>query len=274
MNVLIQVLLFVLVSAGPAFAQTVAALSPEQIEKFLLTAKIVNTEDAGNGITDSKRVTMTDGTLTHDAHVQTVDIQKTMVQTPKGPPELNFRDSYRYNIAGYRLARMLGMNNVPVSVERRISGKQAAVTWWTDDVLFEEGGRLELPESQREGPNPQRTALQLYSMRVFDELIQNRDRNKGNIIWTKDWKLWLIDHTRAFRLNAELMAPPVIQRVERTMWEKMRTLTREGLSKEMGSALRRDEIDAMLKRRDAILKVIDERIAQRGENIVLFTMPS
>ena len=38
-------------------------------------------------------------------------------------------------------------------------------------------------------------------MRIWDELIQNRDRNQGNILWTHDWTLWLIDHTRAFRLN-------------------------------------------------------------------------
>ena len=32
--------------------------------------------------------------------------------------ETNFKDTYRYNIGGYRLARLLGMNNVPMSVKR------------------------------------------------------------------------------------------------------------------------------------------------------------
>ena len=274
MSVLIRVALFVLVLAGPAFGQAVAALSPEQIENFLRTAKITSTRDAGDGITNSKRVTMTNGTLTHDAHVQTIDIQKPIVEFSKGPPELNFRDSYRYNIAGYRLARMLGMTNVPVSIERRISGRDAAVTWWTDEVLFDERTRLNLPEGKREGPNPERTELQLSMMRVFDELIQNRDRNRGNIIWTKDWKMWLIDHTRAFRLGNELLAPQVVQRCERTMCEKMRTLTLEGMTKEMGSSMNKDEINALLKRRDAILKLIDDRIGRRGTEVVLFTLPS
>ena len=39
------------------------------------------------------------------------------------------------------------------------------------------------------------------SLRIFDELIQNRDRNTGNLLWTTDWKMWMIDHTRAFRLG-------------------------------------------------------------------------
>ena len=51
-------------------------------------------------------------------------------------------------------------------------------------------------------------------MRVFDELIQNRDPNAGNLLWTSDWKMWLIDHTRAFRLAKELLKPEALERVE------------------------------------------------------------
>ena len=52
-----------------------------------------------------------------------------------------------------------------------------------------------------------KTTKQIQIMRVFDELIQNRDRNQGNILWTNDWTMWLIDHTRAFRLGKELLKP-------------------------------------------------------------------
>ena len=79
------------------------------------------------------------------------------------------------------------------------------MTWWIDDVQFDEKGRLK--EKNILGPNPERTTKQVQVMRVFDELIQNRDRNQGNILWTKDWTLWMIDHTRAFRLGKELLKP-------------------------------------------------------------------
>jgi hypothetical protein len=37
-------------------------------------------------------------------------------------------------------------------------------------------------------------------MYVFDALIYNEDRHAGNILFTpSDWKVHLIDHTRAFR---------------------------------------------------------------------------
>jgi hypothetical protein len=36
-------------------------------------------------------------------------------QTAMGT-ELNFRDTWKFNVAGYKLDRLLGMNMVPVSV--------------------------------------------------------------------------------------------------------------------------------------------------------------
>ena len=52
-------------------------------------------------------------------------------------------------------------------------------------------------------------------MRVFDELIANTDRNVGNLLWTTDGKMWMIDHTRAFRLQPTLKAPQLLQRCDR-----------------------------------------------------------
>ena len=274
--VFVSVLL--VVARGPAVAQEAApapakvSLSPEQIEAFLLNARIVSSRGAGNGVTNSRRVTMTDGTITHDAHVQTVDISRNIFEAPGAAPELNFKDTFRYNLAGYRLARLLGMDNVPASVERKVDGKSAAVTWWVDDVMMDELARRKKPEAEQSGPNPQRTAMQLQVMRVFDELIQNRDRNAGNLLWTSDWKMWLIDHTRAFRLGDKLLKPEQIQRCERSLCEAMRGLTKEALVKAMNRTLTGLEIDAILDRRTAILKQIDDRIARRGEAVVMFSL--
>jgi hypothetical protein len=38
-------------------------------------------------------------------------------------------------------------------------------------------------------------------MRVFDQLIYNTDRNTGNVLYDTGWRLWGIDHTRAFRVR-------------------------------------------------------------------------
>jgi hypothetical protein len=120
--------------------------------------------------------------------------------------------------------------------------------------------------------DPSRVASYIHIMRVFDELIQNRDRNAGNALWTTDWRMWLIDHTRAFRVGRELLKPQLLERCERTLCDKMRTLTAPAMTEAMDGILLKPEIDALLVRRDLILKLFDERIAQRGEGAVLYTL--
>ena len=109
-----------------------------QMEEFLHSAKIVSTKRTAVGITGSLRAKMTDGTITHDAHIQSIDEAKQSMQTALGT-ELNFKDSWKYNIAAYRLDKLLDLNMIPVSIERKIPGiGTAAVTWWVDDVLMDE----------------------------------------------------------------------------------------------------------------------------------------
>ena len=252
--------------AAPA---TVVSLTPAEMEQFLLKAEVVKKEGAKKGVTNTIRATLSDGRITHDAQIQTVDIEKAVFEAGRHT-ELNFKDTYRYNIGGYRLARLLGMENVPMSVKRRVDGDDAAVTWWIDDVQFDEEGRLK--HAQRHGPNPERTAKQLATRLVFDELIQNRDRNQGNFIWTKDWTLWLIDHTRAFRLGKELLKPEQLTRCDRALLTAMRGLTFSAMEKAMGDVMRKDEMEAVITRRDLLIKHFEDRIARIGEASVLFTM--
>jgi hypothetical protein len=266
---LIGLLLFVL-NVSPLAAQSVkpaAALSPEAMERFLLTAKMVSSRDAGDGITNSQLATFTDGTITHDVHIQTIDEFKMVVNTPR-MSEVNFRDTYRYNIAAYRLAMLLGMDNVPMSVERNINRRQASVTWWIDDVLMSERERI---KTNDEGPDASRYAMQVHLRRVFDELIQNRDRNVGNIIWTKDWKMWLIDHTRAFRLSEDLVNPPLLQRCDQALCAALKTLTVDRVKTAVGRSLMSNEVEALVARAEAIVKHFDGLVAERGEGRVMYT---
>ena len=109
-------------------------------------------------------------------------------------------------------------------------------------------------------------------MRVFDELIQNRDRNQGNILWTSDLTMWLIDHTRAFRLGRSSSSRNSLTRCDRGLLERLRAITPEALAQAVGSSLTKQEQEALLIRRDRIVKHYDDRIARLGEPVVLFTM--
>jgi hypothetical protein len=133
---------------------------------------------------------------------------------------------------------------------------------------MDEGSRVEKAASD---PDAQRMASQIHIMRVFDELIYNTDRNLGNVLWDTSWKMWLIDHTRAFRLAPDLRRPATLERVERTLFAGMKGLTRESITAAVGNSLTREEVDALLRRRDVIVKLFDGRIAERGEGAVLYT---
>lgn len=244
-------------------------LTPEQMETFLLNAKIIKMRPAPEGITGTRRATLSDGTLTHDASVQVVDQSRALFEAGKYS-EVNFKDTYRYNIAAYRLARLLELDNVPMSVERQVEGRPAAVTWWIDDVVMDEGDRVKKKANDSDG---QRRVAYLYRYRAFDELIQNRDRNLGNLLYTWDWKMWMIDHTRAFRQGRNLLKPDQLTRIERSFFENLKKLTPVSVAEAVGTSLIKQEIDALIARRDVMVKLLEEKIAQRGEAVVLFTFP-
>src|ERR1051325_7570869 len=78
-------------------------LSVEQMEEFLKVAKIVKVKELSTGVTNSRRASLDDGTIEHDAHVQSIDEAKAVFQGDRGT-EMNFRDSWKFNVAAFRLA--------------------------------------------------------------------------------------------------------------------------------------------------------------------------
>ena len=249
---------------------TPAVFTPQEMEALLLKGRITNPRGTVRGITGAQRVTLTDGQRTHDAQVQDINTFGKVVDVGARGIQLNFRDTYRYNIAAYRLARLLGLDNVPMSVPRNVDGKPAAMTWWIDDVAMDESVRRRATDTM--GPDPDRTNAYLHILRVFDELIQNTDRNSGNLLWTRDWTMWMIDHTRAFRTDPKLLNPSILERCERNLFAALKTLTRGTLMRAVGDSLLEPEADAVLSRRSALVRLFDDRIAKLGEEQVLYTL--
>jgi len=178
-------------------------LTREQIKQFLLTAKVVNSREAKKGITHTLRLTLSDGTVTHDASFQPVDEHKREMQFA-AKTELNFVDSYKYNIAAYALAELLSMDDMlPVYVERKWAGKVGSLSWWLP-VKMDEAERY---KQKITPPDLDAWNNQMYKIRVFDQLVSDSDPNLTNVLIGENWKIWRIDFTRAFRLNKELNDP-------------------------------------------------------------------
>ena len=246
--------------APPAPSNTIAAvpvappLPDAEIEQFLKEAKFVRARDTKKGVTGSLQASFTDGTRTHDVHIQTIDESKREFRSQQGV-EFDFRDSWMFNIAAYKIDRLIGLNMVPVSVPRHHRSTPAAFTWWVDDVLMDEGDRL---KKKIEAPDRRQWSTQTVMMRLFDELIANIDRNMGNILYARDWRLWAIDHTRAFRKNSSLKRPSHVTRCDRVVFERLKALDRDTLRREVGKFLDDGQIKALLARRDQIVKKLED----------------
>jgi hypothetical protein len=240
---------------------------------FLKTAKVVAAKPIGKGITGALRLTLSDGSLTHDAAFQAVDQAskaQDIRQGRKRAGELMFVDSYRYNIGAWELARLIGLDYMmPATVERRHNGAIGALSWWVDDVLMDQ------EERERTSANPPAgqhvtLARQWQLMLIFAELVRDTDRNKGNVLYTRDWRLIMLDFTRAFRTQGVLRAPDNLLGCDRNVLAKLRTLTAADISEAAGRHLTKQEISALLQRRDLIVEHFDKLVMQRGEAAVLF----
>ena len=232
---------------------TAPTLTEEEQEVFLKKAKIVRTRGSGKGVTNTLRATLSDGAITHDAQIQTIDESMQVFKGNQGV-EFNFKDSWRYNVAAYRLNRILQLGRIPVSIERSHNGKSGAFTWWIDDVMMDEGERI---KTRAQVPDTEDWNRQMWHVRIFDQLIYNVDRNLGNLVIDKGWRVWMIDHSRAFRLMEELKAPKDLRKIERGAFERLKAIDRPTVDKAVGNYLTNDEKRRMLQRRDAIVKLFE-----------------
>jgi len=264
--------LLVILAAAPVGADEQAPPTDEQLA-FLKEAKVVASRPIGKGITGALRLTLSDGRLTHDAAFQSVDEKASARDIREGRKragELRFVDSYRYNIAAWELSRLLSLDEMmPATVERRHNGTIGALSWWVDDVLMDEAER----ERTKAGPPAGGTVAMVRArqrMMVFAELLYDTDRNKGNVIYTRDWRVVMLDFTRAFRTHPTLRRPEVLESCDRNLLARLRVVTKQDVTGIVGSRLTPEEVDAMMKRRDLIVQHFDRLVKEKGEAAVLY----
>jgi len=266
--------LALLLSPQVSYAQTAPAPTPEltveQIKDFLKTAKVGRVRDTAKGVTAPRRMTLTNGTITHDAVFQAIDERQTVAHLTGGrgaQTELNFVDSYKYNIAAYEIATLLGIEYMmPVYVERRWNGQVGSISWFVATQM-DESERL---KKKIEPPSPAGWNNQMYRMRVFSALLRDTDRNLTNVLITPDWKVMMIDFSRAFRLQPELLHIKDLNRIDRDLLAKLETLNRDDIKRVADDFLTKAELDALFQRRDLLVAHFKKLVAELGEEKVLY----
>ena len=245
-------------------------LTRDEMRQFLLTAKVTKSRDIGKGVTRPLRLTLTNGTLTHDGAFQSVD-EVGRFENLRGTggvgAELSMVDAYRYNLAAESLAVALGLQDmVPVHVERRWNGRVGALSWWVDTLMDE----AERRQKGVEPPNADAWNRQMYRMRVFAALVRDTDRNLGNVLITPDWRIVMIDFTRAFRIQPLLGDTASLPRCDRAMLTRMQGLTADGVKQIVKEQLTPAEIESVLKRRDLLVTHFQQLALKRGEAAVFY----
>jgi hypothetical protein len=249
-----------------AVAADEPTLTKEQIKQFLMTAKVVGSHEAKKGITGTSRLTLSDGTVTHDASFQAIDEHKAVKQLAMGT-EMNFVDSYKYNIAAYALAELVGMDDmVPVYVERKWGGNVGSLSWWLP-VKMDEAERY---KKKLTAPDVDAWNNQMYKIRVFDQLVSDTDPNLTNVLIGENWQIWRIDFSRGFRLNKDVKEPKDLVRCDRQLLEKLKALDANELTEKTKKYLTKDEVKAVMARRDKIVAQFQKMIAEKGESEVLY----
>jgi len=275
-------LLVPLVSVAGSWMWSAAALAQDQpasdkpkftcaeMEQHLRDAKIGDQRNIPKGVTLPKRATLTsdDGKIVHDANIKTIHESKTSFTSSRGT-ELNFKDWWEFDVAGYELAKLLDLNMVPPYVERKVGGKSASVSWWIDDAMME----VDRVHKKLAPPDLDTWNKEMYTLRVFNQLIYNTDDNLTNVMISPDWHIWMIDFTRSFRTHKDIAQVKNLVQCDRKMLGKMKELNKDVLKEKMGRYLTGTEIDGLLARRDKIVKFFEDEVAKKGEGVVLFDLP-
>jgi hypothetical protein len=244
-------------------------LSSDEMAEFLRTAEVVEVVDLkSKGITRPRKATLTDGRQTIDAVFKNVDEFHQKVQLSAGRTVFRLKDSYRHEIAAYELARLLDLDLVPATVERKIGGQTGSLTVWVYDSMTEwERAKVKMIPP----PDPADWNNQMHTVRLFLQLTWDTDYNNvSNLLIGPNWKIWKIDSSRAFLADKRLRREGTLTRFSRQVLAALEALTREQVDDRLGPWLESHQIKALWARRDRILKLAEKRIAERGEAQVLF----
>jgi hypothetical protein len=239
-------------AADPVDAKTWIGKAAEY-EDYLRAAEIVSMQDIGSGVTHPKRARLAPGGPFDSFAFKS--IQPGLYE--------GFQESYKSEIAAYEIDKLLELNMVPPTVERKIKGETgAAIMWVKPTRSFKDmGGVPDAPPQYFEFFN-----RQMVRAKMFDDLIGNLDPNLGNWLVDPAWDLILIDHSRA--LTIRTMMPHALARVDAALWDRMKALTVESLTPALGKWLGRAEIGAIIDRRNKMEKEIDKLVKARGEDAV------
>jgi hypothetical protein len=222
-----------------------------EFETYIRTAAIERIANVGTGVTHPRHAFFAPGGLAGG-----VVLKNLPPRTTQG-----FFESYKSEIAAYELDKLLRLDMVPPTVEREVDGHPLSAQLWLDGVRTFGDVKNEAP------PDGRAWLFQVNRQKLFDDLIANIDDNAGNLAIDAAWNLILVDHSRCFTKTTKLPFP--LTQIDRAFYERVKALDASTLEPSLSPWLERGALEALLKRRDAIVRTIDGLVGERGDGAVL-----
>jgi hypothetical protein len=237
----------------------------EEVLEFLRTAEVVSTKVIEGSLNRPlKLLLLKEGVRAH-AIFRTVNVERETMRNVQEHAR-GFRDHYEYEVAAYELSRLLGLDNVPPAILRNFGRERGSVQLWVEQAMG-------VGERLSHGIDKQYEQFWLFqkqNMAVFDNLIYNFDRHPGNMLVDSRGQAWFIDHTRAFKKLPALNGRADIKVCQRSLYEKLRQLNSEAVQERLDPYLTKVEIDALMARQKKLVKFLEKKIKQYGEDAILF----
>jgi len=240
-----------------ALTQNVDNLDRQSIEKFLKTAKDISVEKNRGRRTESWVVDLDDGKIQGKGFFKV---------TNRIRPNASGGDSYKYVLASYELDKMLDLNLVPPTVERKIAKNKGSLMLYLEPPVISEEERR---QKNLVPPDPDSFNKTVCDLVVFEHLIffpsLCTQRDLGNILIQTElnWKVWMVDLSEAFAPATNLIPGCEITDCSDNLFHNIESLSKNGIQARLGPYLNDEEISSLLVRKDLIIKKVKELRAEK-----------
>ncbi|MBM3294654.1 MAG: hypothetical protein FJY82_09020 [Candidatus Aminicenantes bacterium] len=192
---------------------------------------------------------------------------RTLFKYKHRPRPLALADSYKYDLAGYALSRLLNLDIVPPTVEREVSGTPGALQWYLEGFISERD-RL---RTGLQPPNPGSFRDRLDEIKVFEVLANDKCQDiDDTLIHKESWRICRVDFSEAFAPSTALDEGCSIERCSRYLYDRLETTSRSTLAARLRSYLDPSELDALWGRWTSVISRLHALIREKGERAVIY----